>query len=388
MSKILILGAGASKGSALNASHRPPTTCEFFSHPLASVILPYYTPLLNYLDRLGIETLAPPFDDIEVLLDHIDSTWELVVFSANEILERYGLPFLGVTPTQMIMSYIVDILTAATRSLMESTCTYHDSLMKSWIEAGDCIVSFNYDLIADFSLKNTREWDELNGYGFYAHNHRGESSIKSDVHLLKPHGSLNWRGKLPPPIASEAKEFEFLNHQHINVETVEDCLAIGHASNPLGTDLPNYAPRIIDFVESMFERNDREHIRYDLVAEQIKSSFFGIDDHYPLIVLPKRNKNYMKMKFGELGNIWKKILTDLENCDEILVCGFSFNDIHFNQILIESCINRDNTLKINLIDLDDGPESMLAKILKGRDIEIEHVASTLEEYVMDKSLLP
>ncbi len=383
MSKILLLGAGASKGSSLNTHHSPPTTGEFFSHPQAHEVLRLYVPMMDYFQQIGIDALKPPYNDIEVLFDHIESIWELDIYSTKDLLNLYGIPFLAATPVEMVKSYMVDLITLTTRSLLEHSCPYHDYLMREWLSVGDSVISFNYDLIADFSLKRTRNWVEANGYGFYVHIEEEDSPTIPGIVLFKPHGSLNWRMEVDSLTTKGSKSIGFLDkhNERIAVKTLETSMAVGHPAEELGTDLPAFAPGIIHFCETLLEALGPDNPSYSQVADDVKQFDYEKAGNYPLLILPKRNKNYVKMKFGQLGNIWKAIRNNLESCEEVMACGFSFNDLHFNQLLREVCLHRSDKLRIDLINTDVDLLKEVQIILAGCNVEIEQKATTLEHYI-------
>lgn len=74
------------------------------------------------------------------------------------------------------------------------------------------VVTFNYDLILDNLLKNTKKWSPVSGYGIemklakiHAHSEKGMGQIESEMYYLKLHGSLNWgRSIVPDPYEGDA----------------------------------------------------------------------------------------------------------------------------------------------------------------------------------------
>ena len=63
---------------------------------------------------------------------------------------------------------------------------------------GNVVITFNYDLIMDVSIKNYLSRNESNGYGFREHELlRDVETVKeSELVLLRPHCSLNWFRRL------------------------------------------------------------------------------------------------------------------------------------------------------------------------------------------------
>lgn len=73
---------------------------------------------------------------------------------------------------------------------------------------GSHVITFNYDLILDNLLLNTKNWSQLDGYGInmrmiveeLAEEIRRQQKNKSKLKYLKLHGSLNWgRSIIPHP---------------------------------------------------------------------------------------------------------------------------------------------------------------------------------------------
>ena len=62
MSRVLILGAGASFGHGVLKEPRPPLSAGFFSHPLTVSLAGDYEDLFQYIrDTVGIDVLSKPF---------------------------------------------------------------------------------------------------------------------------------------------------------------------------------------------------------------------------------------------------------------------------------------------------------------------------------------
>ncbi len=84
--------------------------------------------------------------------------------------------------------------------LRNALCEYFDTirvgeaalyrrLTDDVVEAGDVLVTFNYDVSLDRELRRAGKWHVGDGYGFRL---GIESMPSSDVKLLKLHGSTNW----------------------------------------------------------------------------------------------------------------------------------------------------------------------------------------------------
>ena len=75
-----------------------------------------------------------------------------------------------------------------------------------------------------------------------------------------------------------------------------------------------------------------------------------------MIVYPIPYKSFEDMLFGELKFTWNNVKYGLSDCDEVVAIGFSFNDPHFTQTLIESLmLNKKNPVikAYNPKEIDD-----------------------------------
>lgn len=93
------------------------------------------------------------------------------------------------------------------------TCQYHKSLV-SHLAPGDVVISFNYDTIMDHALHSLGSWNYSEGYGVsfnpevsshVSHKRYGccempGMKMEDRILLLKPHGSLNWVAVLEPSL--------------------------------------------------------------------------------------------------------------------------------------------------------------------------------------------
>ena len=77
--------------------------------------------------------------------------------------------------------------------LREQPALLYDKLACQRIQPGDVVITFNYDLACERSLKNEGLWEISDGYGFRIPLH---NVPPSRVKVLKLHGSTNWYGPL------------------------------------------------------------------------------------------------------------------------------------------------------------------------------------------------
>jgi hypothetical protein len=101
----------------------------------------------------------------------------------------------------------------------------YDQWARERVQAGDVIITFNYDVACERALKSAGLWEISNGYGFSV---PLDTIPQSKVRVLKLHGSTNWWGTifngnrgffqsgpnaLPyRPVILFPKDFEFLSY--------------------------------------------------------------------------------------------------------------------------------------------------------------------------------
>jgi len=77
-------------------------------------------------------------------------------------------------------------------TIRQQTASLYDELARKHIRKGDLVITYNYDMAAERSLRSAGLWAITDGYGFRI----GDSTESSAVTILKLHGSTNWRGLL------------------------------------------------------------------------------------------------------------------------------------------------------------------------------------------------
>jgi hypothetical protein len=192
---VVILGAGASRGASFSGAEsvlKPPLDTDFFTQLKASPVgqEPDGQRLLAFLDQ--------EFGDADVSMEAFYSQVHLHDQFVADLPRGKGRR----RTYAWAMRYFLRVIPPLFGSCIGTTnCKWHDALVGA-MDARDCILSFNYDCIADRSLKSVarRKWDPGEGYGVVAagdlnawKDHTGTGRFPKTGHfLLKPHGSLNW----------------------------------------------------------------------------------------------------------------------------------------------------------------------------------------------------
>jgi len=206
---VYVLGAGASCMANLPGASEAklPDVKHFVGVGRSLQLRGDYTPLWRFLeDRYNHqpERLDQGEPDLEQVFSSLDVLSSALWFGRREELIRdIGHDFEFVTPRDYLLSFIVETIQHLCASLSHATCPYHDEWARE-LDPGDTVISFNYDLIADASLKRAGKWSERGGYGL-------PTSSQDDGHsstaggppmplMLKLHGSINWllQSKSPP----------------------------------------------------------------------------------------------------------------------------------------------------------------------------------------------
>ena len=287
--------------------------------------------------KLNIENLYIELEDkINEIEENNDSG-----FPTNEEVDA----FLG---ERDLLRYIHSVL-----STIAYYChsIHHRVLANYLISTGGTIISFNWDILFDEEMYATRRWDYSDGYGFCARGFVDKNKFMglknyeytkrenpSKNFILKPHGSLNWYKK------SEAGNYEFVddpNDIYIGVPMTRDGAFKGGTLGNQG--------------KLRFMEMDRDG------KEQFES-----------LILPPGKK---RKKFGD---IWKQIVTLLEEADEIISIGFSFNE--FDSHIIEEFddIQFKKDLVIKIINPDPKIIDKYKSIFK--TTHIKKIADSFHEY--------
>lgn len=201
--KVIILGAGATRGASIfeDVSIKPPVDIDFFSilEKLSTQnkeIKKWITKLREEigipLNGISMESVFTKLEALANFLPNIKSNTGPKPTKHTTLLKQYS---------KQIANCFHQILKGINKA--DESCIYHEKIVKS-LTTKDVIISFNYDCIIDTVLRNcgNRKWDASTGYGFLISQNSGEwhkhekvkgPHAKQSLHLLKLHGSLNWK---------------------------------------------------------------------------------------------------------------------------------------------------------------------------------------------------
>jgi hypothetical protein len=325
--KVILLGAGASNGSRF----RLPVMNEFF----AGFQPDTYPRLAEYLySRFGV-----PFDNLnledvvtqmEISRDGLGAKWQaqgVRISAARRELDAYIRRQLACLDD----GYPHDLP-------KDGSCELQEKIFLSLRPNCDSIISLNYDLIADYTLKHidkSRRPSEQYGLfqrawrivGKVAYSGGGISTVhKKDRergHYLKLHGSLDWL---------YCSDVNCGNHQVFHVDVEDACHPDGVPCSLCGSQLVS------------------------------------------VIIPPSMNKSLEL--YPKMGLVWNLAFRELSHASHWIMIGMSLpdSDIHLKWLLREAAVARDRRLKLTVVntkeDACERAESLLGvKPLFVRGIE-------------------
>ena len=212
---LFVLGAGATRGCSFVDARRdpclPPLDGDFFTQ-LQRVRNDKHQPLIQRVTHDVVElfglnfeaTMETVFTTLEHTIRMLDTTGENRDFKVKDLKEKRD------RLVQAIAVVLEDSLAQKDDEghsrLTPRSCDHHVRLVANILEAGDDLITFNYDCVVDFALKGHGDgkWNARHGYGFNL-GARGKRLDGDDfwqparpaartrtAHLYKLHGSLHF----------------------------------------------------------------------------------------------------------------------------------------------------------------------------------------------------
>lgn len=200
---VFLFGAGATRGAFANADIPPPLDFDFFD--IAAQIKGHGTPILAKRVLRDVFTLYQRTSGVGLEFYYRDL----------ETREKIGQFARTRNKPKDWKRRKKDLEELIRRVMIQTTCDtsssphkaiespIHQKLTK-YIFKGDTLVTFNYDTVIEESFLNADLWTPKGGYGDNVHGHgfdwsrkwfntrNSSTNNKSDILLLKLHGSLNW----------------------------------------------------------------------------------------------------------------------------------------------------------------------------------------------------
>jgi len=208
---VFVLGAGATRGASfVDATENPclpPLNTDFFTQ-LQRIQHSKHRDLVNAViadtvDLFGVNfnvTMEAMFTTLEHTIKMVSATRETRDYKKADLQAKRDRLL------QALAAVMEEALTKSGSTRAVHQCKWHQRLVKDILQAGDEILSFNYDCLIDYTLKNhgSGKWNPRYGYGLPL-GARG-AKLKGDerwrptdlankdetVHLYKLHGSLHF----------------------------------------------------------------------------------------------------------------------------------------------------------------------------------------------------
>jgi hypothetical protein len=390
--KVVILGAGASYGASLK--HNPPIMRDFIKSGKKQVKYDY-SKLWAFFEKLGysselLDSGSPNLEEIYTMLQIISKG--LWYANEDDFINEIGKDFWKIPPVDLLESFIVEVINYSSMEALKRTCRYHDLIINS-LSDGDTIISFNYDLIVDASLKKSGRWYEIGGYGFpyfgilKEHGEKFNTEQRSEISLLKLHGSLNWSYRKPsirpiPKPANLSNPFDLSDIKFPSFYERLNNLEAGTQGqieiNPLynlkertfSGPLPVAAVAFYEQLAAVMPSDEMWKI--DGVQKQNRDTF---------ILPPGLNKFGNESVPKNLPEIWANANKALSLAKEVICIGYSFpnNDLEFNTLFRLSLSNNQNRrINIKIVNPDEGISEKIRQMVPR--VKVTHVASTIKEF--------
>jgi len=200
---VVVFGAGATRGGLGTKKIPPPVDGDFFE--IAGQIKGHGTPTLARKVLGDVRTLYGKIFDVglENYYRDIETRAKISTFakSANKPRDWKTRQ----ENLEELIRRVVVHTTCESKSghLVPVRSRSHTDILRT-LKKGDCIITFNYDLLIEESFRTANVWTPIGGYGDDVHGVRSEwcqnwlgkrgggVSTYSEIRLLKLHGSVNW----------------------------------------------------------------------------------------------------------------------------------------------------------------------------------------------------
>lgn len=365
---VVILGAGASTGA--DVSNPPPIVGNFIRDARQRHLTTDYQPLWDLLEGIGypLQSIDEGTPNIEELYGALQVLSSGLWYSGDkEYLEDTNPKFWKIPPVYLLQTLILEVVTPPSLSAIQKPCIHHNRLVSS-LASGDTIISFNYDLIVEASLKNLKIWNEHDGYGFVnttsfmLEEKRKYASLNrsSEIRLLKPHGSINW-SVYDARLLS--RDVENPSHEIRDDSPMHPwLLKWNRVASPYLS---------VNFLNEILDNATKHKYRYPLYLPWSETELWNAisaetksEEQWrikgvirprpgPFITPPTIYKDITSPFPREIPYIWIDMRRALVSAKRIVVIGYSFSpvDLHFNT-MFRLAIRKNKTpnLPIDVVD--------------------------------------
>jgi len=399
MSKLILLGAGASKSySKSKTGIRMPIAIDFFEtfRKLEISANPWVLigHLINYVveyRNISLENFENFNEDIEILHSEIQAKLYDALKREKYIFDDPNNLIYLKSFNELIFLFVSVINEIQNGPISES----HINLAKQ-LNPEDSIITFNWDTLMDRALNQETDWTTDFGYFKRPQLLYREGWIepeklnkKSFPTLLKLHGSSNWltshtvpqNGKLE--LTQEVAIDEFFVYES-NIKPYS-CYA--------GRYMDGYEEFSYGYYPPNLPISGKTAPKGKIIARsRLKHPFMPEGDadsngliSMPLIIPPVQKKEYDQ--FGNLfSSIWKEAEKRLINAKEIFIIGYSFpkTDYRSSELFKSAFIQRKDMPKITIIN--PSPELIAERFMYEFGITESNLI-VKKEYFTDRTIL-
>ena len=199
---LVVLGSGATRGAAFveNNVCKPPLNNDFFTQ-LQRISNSKHIKIIRATIRDVVALFGKNF---RITMEEFFTQIEFYLRVLSVARERKG--YTRNDLEKIKNNFVTAISAVFEESITKPTCEYHKKLVSA-LNKDATIISFNYDCLIDYALKDTGEnkWNARYGYCFplkgykikgvenWNPNSKSLANQKETIKLLKLHGSLNWQ---------------------------------------------------------------------------------------------------------------------------------------------------------------------------------------------------
>lgn len=222
MSTVYIFGAGATRGASFvreKAGCKPPLDADFYNQ-LQRIANPKHQDLIEQVISDAVEMFGSNFRvTLEMMFATLEYTTRMVQAIGRErAFKQSDLEQRKINLMQALAATLEESLTTDGSSVKMRPCEAHGRIVDD-MQRADTVVSFNYDCLIDYALKErgNRKWNARYGYCFNLGSKGAKlsgdlfwqpskpASRQSTIQLLKLHGSLNFYITEPEKVAPTVK---------------------------------------------------------------------------------------------------------------------------------------------------------------------------------------
>lgn len=304
MARVILLGAGASKGTLGECA---PISKDFGLYLRATSWakdFPYLKAAVEFLGRRIADTSLESWalDKVWGAIDNrvkLQYIWGLSLPNAPFPLVVGGEQVNDWDPWGIagfeLSCLVTQVYGQDLHSKIQKACEGNGTLKKlfSELQAGDCVISFNYDLLAEGMLANIgKNWVRVNPYT----KHDGK------ILLSKPHGCLSWKGYFP----ENGRPVEILNRPMCKNEIHRHEHPCIIAPVPFKSEIINWGLQL----------NKVPNFFYILVAQ------------------------------------WQSLIDSIVAADRLVVMGYGFpsEDLHARYFFAEAAVRRNDNLQVEVYE--------------------------------------